>query len=436
MPRRWARLSGCFVPILLTVASMILGALIWALVIRWDLTLIMLAGLPVAFAISQANSFFSDKWEAICDEAAAATGVIFSETFSNIKVVRVLTLERYFSTKHSQAAATAYHRGVKRAGFTNLFYGLQQSVVDYLTALVFYYGSKILSEGHLTVAEALRVINLLLFALGTAMAMVANVPQIVASKATAAHGATRLKTPLPIGMTNLQFSYPRAPQTLVLRNITLTIASSSCTAIVGASGCGKSTIASLLLRLYGPAQQPDAMPPLTYATHPSHTLHTPSLRTHLGYVPQAPFLFPSTVRENLIYGLHKASPLREDSNLYLAARQAHIHDFVVSLPQGYDTLVEGGMAVSGGQAALDAEAAEGVRGVMKGLVGEEEGREGMGVVVVTHRKEMIRVAGRLVMVEGGVVVEEGTYGELVGGGVWKGGGQAEVEEVEEVEDEV
>ncbi|KAK3901557.1 P-loop containing nucleoside triphosphate hydrolase protein [Staphylotrichum tortipilum] len=443
-----------FVPILLTAASMMLGALIWALVIRWDLALIMLAGLPVAFVIVQTNSFFSGKWEAICDEAAAATGVIFSETFSNIKVVRALTLERYFSTRHSQSASAAYCLGVKRAGFIGFFYGLQQSVVYYLTALVFYYGSKILSDGHLTVTDALRVINLLLFSLGTAMAMVANVPQIAASKATAvqmlyyaslshtssheAHGSTRFKTPLPIRMTNLQFAYPSAPQTLVLRNITLTFPAASCTAIIGASGCGKSTIASLLLRLYDPLQHPAPhIPPLTYATYPSSTLHTPSLRTHLGYVPQTPFLFPATVRANLLYGLHESSPLRDDSNLHLAARQAHIHDFVVSLPQGYDTLVgEGGMAVSGGQAqrlciaralvrrpavlvmdeptsALDAEAAEGVRRVVRGLV--EKG-EGMAVVVVTHSNEMMRVAGRVVMVEGGVVVEEGAYGELVARG--------------------
>lgn len=501
------KLVGMFVPILLTVITMISASLIWALVIRWDLTLVTLAGLPVAIVAARANSLVSDKWEALCDEAAASTNVIFNEILSNIKVVRALTLEHYFSDKHNRSALATYRLGLKRAGFVGLFYGLHQSIVYFLTALVFFYGAKILSEGLTSVTDVIRVINLLLFSLGTSVAMLGNVPQIAAAKTTAvqmlyyanlshtasheAQGEKRLLTPLPVRMTNLRFAYPGAPQTQVLRNINLQLDAGTCTAIVGASGCGKSTTAGVLLRLYDPLPTnnpnpfppskpsihpilesptisspslqssffPDSSPPpLTYATHPASTLHTPSLRSHIAYVPQTPFLFPATVRANLTYGLHDASPLRSHANVALAARQADIHDFVVSLPQGYDTpLGEGGLAVSGGQAqrlciaralahrpkllvldeptsALDAAAAAEVRRVVQGLVGVQRGggEGGMAVVVVTHSKEMMRVADRVVMVEGGVVVEEGGYEELVGrggkfaglvgGGVWNEGG--------------
>ncbi|KAK4233384.1 P-loop containing nucleoside triphosphate hydrolase protein [Achaetomium macrosporum] len=503
------KLVGMFVPILLTVTTMIFTSLIWALAIQWDLTLVTLAGLPVVVA----------AWEAICDEVAASTNAVFSETFTNIKVVRALTLERYFSDRHTRSASAAFRLGAKRAGPVGIFYGIHQSIAFFLTALVFFYGAKILSEGLTTVADVVRVINLLLFSLGTSAGMLGNVPQIAAAKVTAvqmlyyanlahtagheAQGEKRLLTPLPVRMTNLRFAYPADPKPQVLRNINLEIHAGTCTAIVGASGCGKSTIASLLLRLYDPlpadddnntgpyypSAEPRRPPPmttispilesptttpsilgishhdfphslssLTYASHPASTLHTPSLRTHIAYVPQTPFLFPATVRANLTYGLHDTSPLHSESNIILAAKQANIHNFIVSLPQGYDTpLGEGALFVCGGQAqrlciaralahrpkllvldeptsALDAEAAGEVRRVMRRLVMQnngEEGKEGMAVVVITHSEEMMRVADRVVMVEGGVVVEAGGYEELVKrggkfavlvrGGVWTGG---------------
>ncbi|KAK0725226.1 P-loop containing nucleoside triphosphate hydrolase protein [Lasiosphaeris hirsuta] len=485
------KLLGMFVPILLTVTCMILSSLIWALVIRWDLTLVTLAGAPVAIGTARANSLVSDKWESICDQAAEAAGTVFSETFSNIRVVRALTLEGYFTNKHTQSAAAAYRVGVKRSVFVGVFYGLFQSITFFLNALVFFYGAKILSENLTTVTDVLRVINLLLFSLGTSVGMLSNIPQIAASKATAtqllyyanlshitsheAQGEELITTPLPVHMTNLQFAYPGAPNKQVLRNVDLEIESGTSTAIVGASGCGKSTIAALLLRLYDPKPSlPPVSPspppgatltiipptpshrpagsPLTYAHRPSVSLNTASLRTYLAYVPQHPFLFSATVRDNITYGLHASSPLRAQASVEAAARAADIHDLVVSLPQGYDTLVgEGGIAVSGGQAqrlgiaralvrrprmvvmdeptsALDAEGAEGVRRLVKQLA-----RQGVGVVVVTHSKEMMRVVDRVVMVESGRVVETGAYDELVGrqgmfaqlvgGGVWMWNGE-------------
>ncbi|KAK4141345.1 P-loop containing nucleoside triphosphate hydrolase protein [Dichotomopilus funicola] len=512
------KLVCLFLPIVLVVITMIISALAWALLIRWDLTLVTLAGVPVAFAAARLNARVSETWEGKCEDAVSTgTGAVMGEVLGNMGVIRALTLESHFRGKHAAAAKATLRVGLKRAGRVGVFYGLHQSVSFFVAALVFWYGARILSQGLVSVVDVVRVMNLLLFSLGTSVGMLGNIPQIAAAKTmavqmlyfanlsyTASHeakGGKRLATPLPVRMSNLRFAYPGTPgtpQRQVLRNVNLQVRAGECTAIVGASGCGKSTIASLLLRLYDPlpadttanpnpffssppdnnhnnkdknnnsispiAEHPTTDHPLTYASHPPSFLHTPSLRSHIAYVPQTPFLFPTTIRQNILYGLPETDQLYHDeANLHWAARMAGIHEFVIGLEGGYDTILggstppshsgEGGgrggavANVSGGQAqriciaralvrrpkllvmdeptsALDGESARGVRGVLRGLVDP--------VVVITHSKEMMRLADRVVMVEDGVVVEEGGYEELVGrvggkfaglvgGGVWEGG---------------
>ncbi|KAK3951379.1 P-loop containing nucleoside triphosphate hydrolase protein [Pseudoneurospora amorphoporcata] len=491
------KLVGMFVPILVTVSTLIVVAIVWALTIQWDLTLVtLLGGLPAAVIAGRLNAVFSDKWESRCDGAALRTGQVLSETFEtgNLKVVRALTLEKHFATKYASAINHAYQLGLKRATYVGLFFGLNQSIAYYLTALIFYYGAKILSQDRASVTDLLRVINLMLFSLGTCVNMLANVPQIAAAKATAtqmlyfanlsyeggheSQGTQRVSSPLPVVMRNLRFAYPgAAPDTLVLRNLNLRIEAGECLAVVGESGCGKSTVAGLLINLYPPlsplsphdsdSMSPDSPSPnsqscssLTYNSIPSSQIHTPSLRSLIAYIPQHPFLLPTTLRENILYGLPDSSSLRLPENQHLlhrAAQLASIHEFIISLPDGYDTAVgEGsgsGLQLSGGQAqrvsiaraiirspklivadeptaSLDAEGAEAVREVFARLVrenragsdgsgkeananGEGEGEGGMAIVVVTHSKEMMRMADRVVMIENGTVIEEGPYLDLV-----------------------
>lgn len=510
-------LVGRFVPIVLIVVGMMLTAIIWSLVTSWKLTLVTLAAGPVVYAATRSNAEVSSNWEAKTNAVAAAAGSVSAETFLNIRVVRALTLESYFSCKHESAANEAFRVGVKRGIWTGMFFGLNQSMSWWLTALMLYYAMVLLtSPGSTTsVTDIMQVFDLLLFSVGTATAMLNDIPQLAQAKATAiqilyyatlsyrnsheGRGEKRVLTPFPVEMRGLQFAYPAAKgskDTLrkVLRNVNLSVDQGQYVAIVGASGCGKSTIANLLLRLYEPSSSAESdeqprppsvgdyfnrffkgqlshqrTPPLSFAHIPASDVSTPVLRTHMALVPQHPFLFPTTIRENIAYGLHPDSPYREPSALVAAARLACIHDFIVSLPDGYSTVVgEGGVGLSGGQAqrlsiaralvrkpkllvmdeptsALDADGAEGVRVAIKGLIEESRHQargggpaaaagEKMTVVVVTHSKEMMRMAERIVVMDAGFVAEEGGYeellarrgkfAELVGGGVWMPSGKA------------
>ena len=230
-------------------------------------------------------------------------------------------------------------------------------------------------------------------------------------------------------------------------DLNLTIQQGICTAIVGASGSGKSTIAALLLGLYPPG---DAGGTLTLAGTDIRALDLRALRAMIAVVPQTPLLFAASVRENIAYGMGEC----EMDEVERAARRAGIHDFIVSLPRGYETGIgDGGLGLSGGQAqrvviaralvrgprvlvldeatsALDGESAGLVRGSLRGLI--EEGRVdgriagGMGVgltvVVITHSREMMQMADRVVVMEGGRKVEEGGFRELEGrsgGRLWE-----------------
>ena len=456
-------LVGRFAGLLFTAFWILAFSIVWAFTISWKLTLVALACAPVMYAITRAFHLMSSTWEDKCNKSSDVTSSIFTETFFNIRVVRAFTLENYFNRKYSKAAADTYRIGLCRAAYTGLLFGLTDSVSFFITALIFYYGAKIISSGQGSVNSIIEVMNLLLFGIANATNLLSMVPQISSSRATAtqmlylanlplrashkAQGTTRIPTPFPIKLTNLSFTYPsNVPHKKTLSTIDLTITPGSCTAIVGPSGSGKSTLASILLGLYPPdASRPGSPAPLTFAdTSISHlNLHT--LRHHISIVPQTPLIFPSSILSNITYGLYESSPYKNLSSAISAARDSGIHGFIMSLENGYSTLIgDGGMGLSGGQAqriaiaralvrrpkmlvldeatsALDGVSAEGIRETIRRVTnhGQSSSRsrsggngEGMAVVIVSHNVEMMRVADVIVVIEEGRVVQRGPFEEL------------------------
>ena len=156
------------------------------------------------------------------------------------------------------------------------------------------------------------------------------------------HGSAEPPLHRDIRFNNVEFAYPERPDVLVLQNVSFRVKRDECVAIVGTSGSGKSTIAALLQRLYEPSEGT-----ITIGNADIRSVTVQHLREHVSVVSQSPNLFNATIAENIAYGNKTLSR----STIERAAKAAHVHDFIMSLPKGYDTMIgDNATLVSGGQA--------------------------------------------------------------------------------------
>ncbi len=224
---------------------------------------------------------------------------------------------------------------------------------------------------------------------------------------------------------NVRFSYQTRAEVEVLRGISFSMRPGRVTALVGASGAGKSTIASLLMRHYDVSDGSLLLDGKDIKTYDLENMHE-----QVVIVSQNPMLFNLSMRENITYGLRREVP---DEELFDAARRAQIHDFLKALPDGYDTMAgEGGTRLSGGQrqriaiaramimrppvlildeatSSLDAENEAKVHKAMA----EAMHKAGASVLVIAHRLSTIMNAEEILCMSGGRVIESGSHEQLL-----------------------
>ena len=230
---------------------------------------------------------------------------------------------------------------------------------------------------------------------------------------------------IAVDFKNVKFHYDSRPDVRVLRGINFTILSGQKVAFVGPSGCGKTTVISLLERFY------DAKSGEVYVYgQPLSELDVKAHRSRTGLVSQETSLYQGSVRENILLGVENDSEVTEES-LHKACRDANILDFILSLPEGFDTdCGTRGQAFSGGQrqrlaiaralirdpkivlldeatSALDTESEKVVQEAL------EVAAKGRTTIAVAHRLSTVRNADRIFVLDSGRVVEKGTHMELI-----------------------
>nr|CAD2145428.1 unnamed protein product [Meloidogyne enterolobii] len=351
-------------------------------------------------------------------EAIAGTNELATERLSNVKTVRVFVAENKELKAYRNKISDIWEISRKEGRATAFIVGGYYIVGYGFLSSLLYYGSHLISCGLLTYGD---LSSFVIYAI-LCSANISNI-QIFYSELMRGVCLTDLKE--GIRFESVAFSYPdRDP---IFNDITFKIPVGSTTAIVGSSGCGKSTIAHLLLRLYSPTQGR-----ILIDGQDMKNVDPSEWRKMCGVVSQEPVLFSATIKENILYGVPEGKEIG-DEEIEKAAKLSNSLEFIRSFPQGFDTMVgeHGSSMLSGGQrqrialaralimkprfiildeatSALDATSEYLVRKSLEVL-----SKSGQTILIIAHRLSTIKHAEQIVVLDKGSVAEMGCFDDLM-----------------------
>uniref|UniRef100_A0A668AU55 ATP-binding cassette, sub-family B (MDR/TAP), member 11a n=1 Tax=Myripristis murdjan TaxID=586833 RepID=A0A668AU55_9TELE len=419
------------------------ASFIIAFYFSWKLTLVIICFLPL-IALS---GYFSQGPHTLISTVKSKATVshlysvpqVSSEAFANIRTIAGLGKESAFVESYEQQLESPHRSATKRGVIYGICFGFARCVIFMAYAASFRYGGHLVSSENLHYVIVFRVISAIVVS-GTALGRASSfTPDYVKAKIAAAQLFKLLdRTPKinhtdgekwddfrgEIQFLNCKFTYPTRPDIQVLNGLVVSVKPGQTLAFVGSSGCGKSTSIQLLERFYDPDEGK-----VLIDDHPSDTVNVPFLRAQIGIVSQEPVLFDCSIAENIQYGDNTRTVSMEE--IVDAAKKAYLHDFVMSLPDKYDTQVGAqGSQLSRGQkqriaiaraivrdpkillldeatSALDTESEKTVQAAL------DEARKGRTSIVIAHRLSTIQSADIIAVMSKGAIVEKGTHDELM-----------------------
>ncbi|WP_425537976.1 ABC transporter ATP-binding protein [Myxococcus stipitatus] len=414
-----------------------LGGVVLLFLTSPRLTLVMLAIIP---AVAIGAVVYGRRVRVLSrqvQDALAASSEVAEEDLSGIRTVRSFAAESHEVERYSAAVDRALELAKTRARQSAVFMGIASIAMYGSTAAMLWYGGRLVVDGALSVGA---LTSFLIYTSLVALSLSA-VAEVWADFMRASGAAERVfelmdrEPAIPSGGQTLasvkghvefravRFSYPTRSDVPVLQGMDLEMRPGEVVAVVGPSGAGKSTLASLLSRFYDP--QGGAV---LLDGQPLTSLEPEWLRRNIGMVAQEPQLFSCSIADNIRY----ARPDATQEEVEEAARAANAHDFIQRFPEGYATPVgERGVQLSGGQkqrvaiaravlkdprllildeatSALDAESEHLVKDALERLM------KGRTTLIIAHRLSTVANVDRVLVLEGGRIVQSGTHASLMG----------------------
>ncbi|GHI09031.1 ABC transporter [Streptomyces cellostaticus] len=405
--------------------------------LRWDLTLLALAIVPLFWGAGRHFSRLIKEASRERRRLSGSISAIAEESLGNVLLVQAYNRQRWEERRFERESAGRFRAAMASARIRAV-YGPVVEIIEVTGGLaVMGLGTWKLAQGQLTLGGLLVFVALIgklyspvrgLSRLGTTFyAASASAERIIElldqrPQVTEAPGARRIgRTRGDVEFDGVWFRYPGSSAS-ALSDVSFHVAPGETLALVGASGAGKSTVAKLQLRFYDPDRGA-----IRLDGNDLRTLRLADVRENVAVVLQETLVFHGTVRENIAYGRPEAT----EADIVAAARAADAHEFIASLPEGYDTMVgQRGRTLSGGQCQRLAIARAMIRDAPVLLLDEpttgldvRSGRRimdplrrlmaGRTTVVISHNLLTVRDATRIVVLDGGRVVEDGTHDDLL-----------------------
>lgn len=425
----------------------LLSSLILAIAYGWKLGMVLgFGGLPLLVAFGYIRIRLEFKFDDDTAVRFAKSSAMAAEAVLGIRTVSSLALERAIIDRYAESLQHIAQHSILSLGWKMLFYSLSQSLSFLVMGLGFWYGGRLVSFGEYSILQFYTVFIAILFS-GESAAMLFQYTTSITKARTAMnyiftlrknrtlfdvpesaeHSESKGSQPAKgteVTCNDINFAYAQRPNLRVLRGIDIAIKPGKMVAFVGASGCGKSTMISLLQRFYDPVTgeiRADGQDIKTY----DRCLY----RREVALVQQEPVLYQGSIRENIALGIEKGEP--SDDDIIEACKQANAWDFVSSLPEGLSTSCGSqGLSLSGGQrqriaiaralirkprlllldeatSALDTESEKVVKEAL------DRAAAGRTTIAVAHRLSTIRDANTIAVFAKGKIVERGTHDELV-----------------------
>ncbi|XP_048881352.1 ATP-dependent translocase ABCB1 isoform X32 [Brienomyrus brachyistius] len=423
-----------------TICALII-AIVVAFIFSWQLTLLILACVPILSGANFIQMRATGGHASKDQKALELSGKISTETVENFRTVVSLSREEVFFKKFKDSLSYAYKAALCKAPIYGLTYGISQAIPYFVNAAIFRFGAWLIAHCYTQYENVFLVFSVIIFTAMNIGQSSSFAPDFAKAKASAQRILTLLdrkpeidiyseKGDMPgtctgnIEFHDVHFMYPTRRNVNVLQGLNVSVSSGQTLALVGGSGCGKSTSIQLLERFYDIASGH-----VSLDGHDIKSLNLAWLRSQLGLVSQEPILFDCSIAENIQYGDNSRDV--SQTEIEEAAKSANIHTFIQNLPETYNTRVgDKGAQLSGGQkqriaiaralvrhpkvllldeatSALDTESEKIVQQAL------DKARLGRTCVVIAHRLSTIQNADIIAVIQNGRVVEQGTHSQLM-----------------------